>query len=114
MRRAPRLSRRWWVAGMAAGVAGLTAVTVLGLGPAALAATLFSDNFESGAASSWSKSGGTWSVVSDGSQVLQESSSTSDLARDFNGTTSWTDYSLQASVKPLAYGSSDGLVGIAA
>ncbi len=115
MRLAPRMSRRrWWVTGMTAGVAGSTAVAVLGLGPAALAATLFSDDFESGSAGSWSKSGGTWTVVADGSQVLRESSSTSDLARDFNGSTGWTDYSLQASVKALTFGSSDGLVGIAA
>src|SRR5689334_3959579 len=115
MNHASRLSRRrWWVLGLASGLAGLTAAAVLGLGQAALAASLFSDDFESGSASSWSKSGGTWAVVSDGSHVLQESSTTSDLARDFNGSTSWTDYSLQVQVKALAFGSSDGLVGISA
>ncbi|GIH18534.1 DUF1080 domain-containing protein [Rugosimonospora africana] len=115
MRLAPHTSRRrWWILGLTAGLAGLTATAVLGLGSAAQAATLFSDNFESGLSSTWSKSGGTWALASDGSQVLRESSSTSDLAREFNGSTSWTDYSLQASVKSLAFGSSDGLVGISA
>jgi hypothetical protein len=95
-------------------VAALTAAAMSILAPAALAATLFSDGFESGLSSGWSKSGGTWAVVSDGSQVLQESSTTSDLAREFNGSTSWTDYSVQARVKPLAFGSSDGVVGISA
>jgi hypothetical protein len=114
MKHAPRTSRRWWLLGLTSGLSLLTAVAVLGLGPAALAATLFSDDFEAGLASTWSKSGGTWSVVTDGSKVLQESSTTSDLAREFNGSTSWTDYSLQAQVKALAFGSSDGLVGIAA
>jgi hypothetical protein len=99
---------------LAAGLSGVAAAAVLGLGPAAQAATLFSDNFESGSASGWSKSGGTWAVVTDGSRVLQQSSAGSDLAREFNGSSAWTDYSLQAQVKPLAFGSSDGLVGIAA
>ncbi len=110
----PRRSRRWWVAGLAGGLSALTAAAIIGLGATANAATLFSDNFESGSASSWSKSGGTWAVVTDGSKVLQESSSSSDIAREFNGSNSWTDYSLQAQVKPLAFGSSDGLVGISA
>jgi pectate disaccharide-lyase len=114
MPHAPRRSRRWWAVATAAGLSGITAAAVLGLSPAAHAATLFSDDFQSGLASSWSKSGGTWAVVSDGSQVLQESSATSDLARDFNGSTGWTDYSLQAQVKATAFGSSDGLVGISA
>jgi hypothetical protein len=99
---------------LASGLSALTAAAVVGLGSAAHASTLFSDDFESGSASSWSKSGGTWAVVTDGSKVLQESSSTSDLAREFNGSNSWTDYSLQAQVKALAFGSSDGLVGISA
>src|SRR5262245_43138925 len=111
MKLAPHPSRRSWAIGLASSVAGLTAAALFVLTPAAHADTLFSDNFESGLASTWSKSGGTWAVVTDGSQVLQESSSTSDLARQFNGSNSWTDYSLQARVKALAFGSSDGLVG---
>jgi hypothetical protein len=106
--------RRWWAVGLASGMAAMTAAAMFVLAPAALAATLFSDNFESGLASSWSKSGGTWALATDGSQVLAESSSTSDLAREFNGSNSWTDYSLQARVKALTFGSSDGLVGVAA
>jgi hypothetical protein len=52
-------------------------------------------------------------VVSDGSHVLQQSDASSDLAREFNGSTSWTDYSMQATVKPQSFGSGD-FVGIAA
>src|SRR5690348_11228473 len=88
--------RRWWAAGLASSVATMTAAAMFAL------------------ASSWSKSGGTWAIATDGSQVLQETSATSDLAREFNGSSSWTDYSLQARVKALAFGSSDGLVGISA
>ncbi|MEV4343773.1 family 16 glycoside hydrolase [Actinoplanes sp. NPDC049596] len=104
---------RRWAAG-----AGLTAA-VVAAGIAftvvdAQAATLFSADFESGGASGWSKSGGSWSVVADGSQVLQQSDSGSERARDFAGDTSWTDYSVQARVKATAFGSSSGVVALTA
>jgi hypothetical protein len=68
------------------------------------AATLFSADFESGA-TGWSKSGGDWSVVADGSQAFQQASTTTDRAREFAGSTSWANYTVQARVKPLAFGS---------
>jgi hypothetical protein len=80
----------------------------------AQAATLFSADFESGGAAGWSKSGGTWSVVADGSQVLQQSDTSSARAREFAGDTSWTNYSVQARVKATAFGSSSGVVALAA
>src|SRR5262245_8753120 len=82
--------------------------------PSASAATLFSDNFESGNSTNWSKSGGAWAVVTDGSKVFQQSNLTSDLARVFAGSTSWTNYSLQARVKPLAFSGTTPFVGIGA
>jgi pectate lyase len=100
---------------LAAGAAGvLAAGTALLFAPAASAATLFRDDFESGAAGTWSKSGGSWAIATDGSSVLQQSSAGSDLARDFNGSSSWTDYTLQARVKPLALDAGTDFVGIAA
>ena len=38
-----------------------------------LDSTEFSDNFEDGNTSGWSQSGGSWSVVTDGSKVLSQS-----------------------------------------
>src|SRR3954471_9678372 len=67
------------------------------------AATVFSADFESGSTSAWSKSGGTWSIVSDGSQALQQSDTGSDRAREFAGDTSWTNYSVQARVKATSF-----------
>jgi hypothetical protein len=82
--------------------------------PATQPATLFSDDFESGSAAGWSKSGGAWNVVSDGgSRVLRQGNPTPGLSRVFIGDTGWADYSLQAQVKPLAFGS-PGLVGVTA
>ncbi|KAB1140538.1 DUF1080 domain-containing protein, partial [Micromonospora sp. AMSO12t] len=77
------------------------------------AATLFSDDFGDGDSGGWSKSGGTWSVTTDGSPVLRQSNTGSELARMFAGQTSWTDYEVRARVKPASYGSG-GLVAIAA
>ena len=90
------------------------AVVVAAFGGTASAATLFSDNFESGLASTWSKSGGTWGTVTDGTTVLQQSKTSESLAREFNGSTSWTDYSLSAQVKPLSFTASGDYTGIAA
>jgi pectate disaccharide-lyase len=112
----PSLSRRRKarVAGLGAiatlFVAGILAVTV----PNALAATLFSDNFESGNTSAWSKSGGTWSLVSDGSQVFQQSDNTTDRAREFAGSTGWTNYTATARVKATSFASSSSVVSLAA
>ncbi|MEV4659344.1 pectate lyase [Micromonospora sp. NPDC049301] len=78
----------------------------------AFAATVFTDDFNDGNTSGWSKSGGTWTV--DGSGVLNQSNAGSELARQFAGQTSWTNYSVQARVRPVSFGSSSALVGLAA
>lgn len=107
-----RRRRRRLVTGLgAAGAAGAVTALVAVLVPSASAATLLSEDFEDGA-SGWSKSGGTWSVVTDGSKVYQQAKADSELARVFAGETSWTDYSVQAKVKPITLGK--GLAGIAA
>jgi pectate lyase len=97
--------------------AAVTAVVTAGLLTLTIgnahAATLLSDNFEDGNANGWSKSGGDWSVVTDGSQVFQQAKLDSELARQFNGSTSWTDYTIQARVKPLAFDGSGAFVAIA-
>ncbi|BCJ72481.1 hypothetical protein CS0771_20250 [Catellatospora sp. IY07-71] len=72
-------------------------------GGVAMAATLFSDNFNSGTATGWSKSGGDWTVVTDGTGVFQQSKTDSELARQFAGSSSWTNYTVTARVKPTAF-----------
>src|SRR5262245_16598019 len=67
----------------------------------ASAATLFSDNFDDGNAAGWTTSGGSWLVVSGSYQQ----SGTSADAKAQAGTTSWTDYSVQARVRLNSFGS---------
>jgi pectate lyase len=96
--------------------AGAVAIVAAGLniavGQSAFAATLFSDNFEDGNNSGWSSSGGSWSVVSDGSFVDRQSNANSERARHFAGSTSWTNYVVQARVKPLSYNGSNRVVAL--
>jgi pectate lyase len=107
----PRRRLRWAIAGLAALVAA--AAATVGVSQLAYADTLYSANFENGSISDWSKSGGTWAVVSDGSQVAQQSNATSENARLFAGSTSWTAYTVTARVKPTSLGSG-GLAGLLA
>jgi hypothetical protein len=95
--------------------AGAAVLVVAGLLAApAGAATVFTDNFDDGNANGWSKSGGTWSVVTDGTGVLRQSAPTSELAREFAGDSGWTDYSVQARMKPLAFDGTARYAGLAA
>jgi pectate lyase len=98
-----RRHRRATALAAAAGLVSLAVVAGTTAGAPASAATLFTATFESGA-SGWSKSGGTWSVVADGSQVLQQGDTGVDRARQFAGSSSWADYAVQARVKPVAFG----------
>jgi pectate lyase len=106
------MNRRTW---RLAGIIGSTAAITLGLVGVtnAFAATAFTANFEDGTTNGWSKSGGTWSVVTDGSKVAQQSKSTTDNARLFAGDTGWVNQTVQARVKPLSLGG-NGLVGLLA
>ncbi|WP_269756805.1 right-handed parallel beta-helix repeat-containing protein [Micromonospora humida] len=98
----------------------LTATAALLAGPAttASAATMFSDDFTDGDTVGWSRSGGTWGVVTDGSPALRQSDAGSGNARLFAGNAGWTDYTVQARVKPLSLslgpGSQVGLLARAA
>jgi pectate lyase len=87
---------------VAAAVGVLAAALMLTLTTQAFAATLFSDDFTDGNADGWSKSGGSWSVVSDGSNVYRQSSTGAD-AKAQAGTATWTNYGVQARVKPIAF-----------
>jgi pectate disaccharide-lyase len=95
--------------GLVALVAAALAVTVT----SAEAATVFTADFESGSTSEWSKSGGTWTVVADGSRTLRQSNASSENARDFAGDAGWADYTVSARVKPLAFGTG-GFAGLLA
>ncbi|GAB3842727.1 family 16 glycoside hydrolase [Dactylosporangium cerinum] len=105
-----RLRSRRWPAATAAAVAAAGMVLATQI---AFADTAFSATFEDGTTSGWSKSGGTWSVVTDGSKVLQQSNAGSENAREFAGDSGWTNYTVQASVKPLTLGSG-GFAGLLA
>ena len=101
-----------------AGAGGLVTLVTAGLFVTvttnAEAATVFSADFENGSTSGWSKSGGTWSVVGDGSQVLQQSDTGSERAREFAGDSGWTSYSVQARVKATSFATTAGVVSLAA
>lgn len=101
-----------WLGGTAVAAAAVVVAGVLAA-PAG-AATVFTDNFDDGNATGWSKSGGTWTVVTDGTGVLRQTNTTSELARDFAGDSGWTDYSVQARVKPLAFDGADRYAALAA
>ncbi|MEU4570598.1 LamG-like jellyroll fold domain-containing protein [Micromonospora sp. NPDC023956] len=107
-----RSTRRGRWAALGGAVAVLTAAG-FALAPTASAATVFSADFESGGLTSWSKSGGSWAVQADGSQVARQSNAGSENARLFNAPTSLTDYTVQARVKPVSLGS-NGFVGLLA
>jgi hypothetical protein len=97
---------------VAGGAVAFTAAAAI-FSQIAFAATLFSDNFEDGDTSGWSKSGGTWAVVTDGSKALQQSNAGSENAREFAGTSSWSNYTVSARVKPTSL-ASNGFAGLLA
>jgi hypothetical protein len=105
--------RRWRRLAGAGGLATLVTAGMFVFVGNADAATVFTADFESGSTSAWSKSGGTWSVVSDGSQTLRQTNASSANAREFAGDAAWTDYTVSARVKPLSFGSG-GLAGLLA
>ncbi len=85
---------------------------------AAASSTLFTDNFESDALGAfplnWTLVSGSWSVQLDGSQVLEQTNtSTSSESRVLAGSANWADYVFQADVKPGANAPALGLQIIA-
>ena len=109
--RSRRLRRHGLVAVLGAALTALA--LVLGLSGSAQAATLFSDDFEDGNATGWSTNGGSWSVTTDGSRVYRQAGTGSD-ARALTGTATWTDYSVQARVKPTAFTGSNRFAAVLA
>lgn len=98
---------------LAAALAGAVAAALVVSGvPSAHAATLFGADF-TGGASGWTRSGGSWSVVTDGSAVYRQSGTGSD-ARALAGSGSWTDYTVEARVKPTAFNGSARHAGVIA
>ncbi|MEV0273540.1 cellulose-binding protein [Hamadaea sp. NPDC050747] len=89
------------------------ATVVIGLSSPAVAATLFSDDFNDGNASGWTTSGGSWSVVTDGTPAYQQGGTSSD-ARARAGTSSWTNYTVTVNVKPTAVNGSNRFVAVLA
>ncbi|GAA2888050.1 hypothetical protein GCM10010517_51960 [Streptosporangium fragile] len=102
MRRRKELRANSLLAALAAALAVMVlgAMALLAV-PSAFAATLFGDDFEDGNATGWSKSGGSWSVAADGSQVYRQSGTGAD-ARAVAGA-GWSDQAVQARVKPTAF-----------
>ncbi len=92
--------------------AGLVTATVLVVTTAS-AATLFSDDFNDGNSTGWTSSGGTWSVVTDGSGVLRQSGTSSD-ARARAGAASWTDYTVTVRAKPTAVNGTNRFLAVLA
>ncbi|MFI6757594.1 pectate lyase [Micromonospora sp. NPDC050417] len=107
-RRAPR-----WPALASAAVAAAVAAALVAVTGTAQAAPLFGDNFDDGNHNGWSSSGGSWSVVTDGSGALRQASTGAD-ARVRAGAANWTNYTVTARAKPTAFGSGERLAGVAA
>jgi pectate lyase len=86
---------------LAAAVVGLLLAIGSVAQPAASAATLFTEDFEDGTAEDWTTSGGSWSVVTDGSWAYQQSGASSDARALVGGT--WADQAVQVRVKPNGF-----------
>ncbi|WP_328653695.1 pectate lyase [Micromonospora sp. NBC_00330] len=98
-------------AALAAGALAATAVLIAT--PPAFADTLLSDDFSDGNSTGWSRSGGSWSVVTDGSLAFRQSGTSSD-ARALTSAPGWTDYGVQARVRPTGFGGTNRHVGVIA
>ncbi|ONI84001.1 pectate lyase [Saccharothrix sp. ALI-22-I] len=97
------------LAAVASGFIFAVAVLVV---PTASAATLFGDDFEDGNSTGWSSSGGSWSVVTDGSRAWRQSGTSSD-ARALAGSV-WSGQTAQVRVKPTAFNGANRHVAVTA
>src|SRR5215475_8909763 len=91
-------------------IAGALFCVLLGFGISAQT-QLFSDDFEDGNDNGWTKSSGTWSVVTDGSLAYRQAGTSAD-SNARAGSPSWTNISIQARVKPIAFNGADRYVGV--
>ncbi len=106
-----KLSRRGLLAVGGGLLALALGVATISLAPAASAATLFSDAFSDGDAAGWAVSGGTWAVSGEG--TYRQSGTSSD-ARSRAGSTSWTEYTVSARIRPIAVNGSNRFVALLA
>jgi pectate lyase len=90
-------------------ILALSAVLAQG---SASAATLFGDDFQDGNADGWSKSGGSWSVVTDDSPAYRQSGTSSDARAMAGG--AFTDQAVQARVRPTGFNGSNRHIGVTA
>ncbi|MFL6142019.1 MAG: hypothetical protein ACJ72N_09175 [Labedaea sp.] len=107
------IGRRGTVTAILAAIGAVVFALFVVAAPAARAETLFSDNFEDGNLDGWARSGGSWSVVTDGTRAARQSSTSSD-ARMLAGQASWTDYAVQARAKALSFNGSDRFIAVLA
>jgi calcineurin-like phosphoesterase family protein/purple acid phosphatase-like protein/fibronectin type III domain protein len=70
---------------------------------------LFQDDFEDGVEDGWSEHNGTWSVVTSGSKVYQQSSTSGDGIASA-GDPIWGDYTVEARIKPVSFNAAGGFV----
>jgi len=76
-------------------------------------ASLFSDNFESGDAGNWTPVSGSWSIVTDGSNVYKQTNTTGESIV-YAANSLWTNYSVQADVKLFNTAATNTASGIVA
>jgi len=91
-------------------IAGSLFAILIGYGISAQT-QLFSDDFQDGNDNGWTKSSGTWAVVTDGSLAYRQSGTSAD-SNARTGSSSWTNISVQARVKPIAFNGADRYVGV--
>ena len=85
---------------------GVALALVLALRATAQSPILLTDDFNDGNSTGWTKSGGSWSVVTDGSPAFRQTSTGSDAKAQAGS--AWGDQAFQARVKPLAFSSGSG------
>lgn len=72
---------------------------------------LFSDNFEDGDANGWTVVNGSWSVVTDGTKVYKQTSTTGE-GLVYAGNSAWTNYAVEAKLKLYTTGTAaTGIIG---
>lgn len=67
------------------------------------------DNYEGNSPCAYTISGGTWSIVTDGSKVYSQTQTPSGTFRALTGSSSWTNYNITANVKVNGSGSTPEL-----
>src|SRR5262245_49819083 len=91
-------------------IAGALFAIIIGFGISAQT-QLFSDDFQDGNDNGWTRSSGTWAIVTDGSLAYRQSGTSAD-SNARAGSPSSTNISIQARVKPTAFNGADRYVGV--